>query len=82
MNKILLTLGVAIILMTSCQPAKYIVLDTGPTDVLNNCIAIIKPLNKKAVKQSNPVMTDMLIECDEYVIGDTVIVDRKHFTNF
>lgn len=72
----------AFIIMMGCTPAKFIVVNERPTGVLNNCVVGLLPLNKKAERLANDSIDGALVECGEYKIGDTLIMDRKHFTNF
>ena len=93
MKRILIFL-ITIVCLSSFAP-KFLVIDKRPTGVLDNCIVTVIPLNKKAENFSQVFITkdnkgkvvwkemrrDVLVGCENYNLGDTLILDKKHFTN-
>ena len=63
-----------------CQPARFVILSKTPNGVFDNCVAKIKPINKRALKMKD--VDEALIGCNEEKVGDTLIVTRKTFANF
>ena len=82
MKKLFLILS-AVILLNCCTPAKFIVTSKEPTGIEDNCIVGLKPINKKAFKLAlKDTIDGALVNCDGYIIGDTLILTRKDFINY
>jgi hypothetical protein len=78
----------------ACTP-KFMVVDKTPNGIYNGCTAIVVPLNQRAERLSQVFITkdnkgktlrityskNVLIYCDEYNVGDTLLLTRKKYTN-
>lgn len=70
-----------LITLCSCGTAKFIVTTKEPTGIHDNCVVSMKPITPKAEKLFKRV-DGALVGCDQYEIGDTLIVNRKLFTGY
>jgi hypothetical protein len=78
MKKYLFVLSV---LLCSCGPVKYIVISKTSTGVFDNCSVGLKPITPRAERMCKNGSDNALVSCDHYNIGDTLILNRKEFTN-
>lgn len=82
MKKILFIIFICTIII-SCTPAKFIVIDKKDTGVFDNCIYDILPINKPAEQLfMKDGVFDVMDATSRYNVKDTIILDRKHYTNF
>lgn len=68
--------------MIGCTSAKFVVTGSKPNGVYNNCVITMVPINKKAIRLAKDSVDGVLVKCGAYNIGDTLILDRNHFTNY
>lgn len=69
------------LLLSSCSTAKFVVTEEKPTGVFDNCLLKLKPITPKAERQSKK-FDGALVTCGDYKVGDTLIINRKTFTNY
>jgi len=70
-----------VMMLCSCQSAKFVITEKTPAKFYNNCFVYLSPINQKAkriAKHSNRA----LVGCEQYNIGDTLIMNKKNFTNY
>jgi len=77
MKKILLIL--LAICAISCAPAKFVVVSVETSKIADNCIFVLKPINKQAKNKS---VDGLFTSCGEFGKGDTITLSRKDFTNY
>ena len=78
MKRVLVVLFATAFLL-ACQSPKFLVVKKQSVDSTENCIVKLQPLNNSANLND---IRDALVSCEEYNIGDTLILTRKTFTNW
>ena len=63
----------------SCAPAKFVVVSVETSKIADNCIFVLKPINKQAKNKNVDGLFDL---CGEYGKGDTITLNKKEFTNY
>lgn len=68
------------LVLTGCVHPKFLVTDKfDAVTEINTCKVYLWPLNRAAYKIETRCA---LVGCDEYNVGDTLIMTKKEFTNF
>lgn len=70
-----------LVIMCGCGSAKFIVTCEEPTGILDNCNIDLKAISPKAERISKRI-DGAMVRCGEYQVGDTLILNKKEFTNF
>jgi len=73
---------ILLVFLFGCQAAEFVVVSKKPTGVYDNCIIEMKPITKKAEHIVRFGNAGALVGCDNVNVGDTLIVNRKTFTNY
>jgi hypothetical protein len=79
MKKYLFVLSV---LLCGCGQVKYIVTSKTPTGVFDNCTVGLRPITPRAERMAKNGNDNALVACDHYNVGDTLVLNRKEFTNY
>jgi len=72
---------ILVVFLYSCSSAKFIVTSKEPTGIFDNCNVELQPITKKAKRISKHI-DGAMVGCEQYEVGDTLILNRKEFTNF
>lgn len=68
-----------IFLLSACTSPKFIVISKEPSNVEDYCVFDLKPINRQAFKTK---VDGLFSECGSCKVGDTLIVNRKKYTNY